>query len=107
MPAEGVRAFNMEPPDKMPVLDGSDGMLSAPTARVRAAVSRAHRWAASSAAVDLGRGEPADLEVELLPIEPRASDAPVAWRELEETIARPVGQHAEHVAQVDLGIELV
>jgi hypothetical protein len=54
-----------------------------------------------------GEREPADFAIELLAIEPRARDAPVARCELEVAASRPMRQHAEDVAQVDLWIELV
>src|SRR5271154_5643630 len=52
-------------------------------------------------------GERADLGGELDGTETRASASPVLRRQLEIPFARPVGQDAEEVAQVRLGIEAV
>ena len=51
--------------------------------------------------------EVAEVGVELAGIEASAGGQPVLGGELEEAAARPVGQDAEDVAQVDLGIETV
>lgn len=64
-------------------------MLSAPTARGcrerRECVARQHRRQRQ-----LGHCELPDLAIKLLAIEPRTRDAPVARRELEVAIMRPV-----------------
>src|SRR5262245_27345851 len=44
---------------------------------------------------------------ELVGVEPRASGCPVPGSELEVAVAGPVGEHAEQVAQVCLGVEPV
>ena len=52
-------------------------------------------------------GEWAQLALELGGVEAGAGSGPVARGELEVTVARPVGEYAEQVAQVGLGIEVV
>src|SRR5258706_4069090 len=54
-----------------------------------------------------GDRERTDLEGELARVEAGAGGGPVAGAELEVALARPVGEDAEEVAQVGLGVERV
>jgi hypothetical protein len=51
--------------------------------------------------------EGAEVASKLDGIETSASGGPILGSKLEIAVARPVRQNAEHVAQVELGIELV
>jgi len=50
-------------------------------------------------------GQPADLACEFLGVEPGADGGPVLGRQLELPILGPVGEDAEQVAKVRLGVE--
>ena len=52
-------------------------------------------------------GERADLAVELGGIEAGAGLSPEVGSQLEVAVSRPVGEHAEEVADVGLGVEAV
>ena len=52
-------------------------------------------------------GERAQLALELAGVEASPGREPVARTQLEEALARPVGQDAEQVAQTGLGVEAV
>src|SRR4051812_10250883 len=70
-------------------------------------VDRGARRAGGAPALWRGHGDVAQGAFEFDRVELRAGVAPVLWSELEVSVARPVGDHLDALAEVKLGVELV